>query len=59
MNGYKAFYNSKSIEVYAETSYAAQQLAADKMKVRKNQQHLITVMLCEKDGEQVTHMPLD
>lgn len=53
MNGYKAFYKGKSIEVYAETSYAAQQLAAKQFKAKKS--YDVTVVLCEKKGEQVVH----
>lgn len=55
MNGYKAFYKGKSIEVYADTSYAAQQLAAKQFKAKKS--YDVTVILCEKMGEQVTHTP--
>lgn len=50
---YKAFYKGKQIEVHAETSYKAQQIAAEKFKARKP--HQVTVMLCERDGAQVTH----
>ena len=57
MNGYKAFYKGKSIDVYAETSYKAQQEAAKIFKAKKDYQ--VTVVLCEKDGEQVTHIPVD
>lgn len=53
MNGYKAFYRGKSIEVEAETSYKAQQIAATRFKARKSYE--VTVVLCEKAGEQVTH----
>lgn len=62
MNGYKAFYHGKSIEVYAERSFEAQKKAALLFKARK--QHEVIVVLCEKDtdgtkpGEQVTHLPL-
>ena len=61
MNGYKAFYRGKSIDVYAETSYAAQQLAAKQFKAKKSYE--VDVYLCEKDtdgtqsGEQVYHTP--
>lgn len=54
MNGYKAFYRGKSCEVTAETSYKAQLLAAEKFKARKSYE--VTVVLCEKAGEQVTHV---
>lgn len=51
MNGYIAMYNGKKIEVYAETSYAAQQKAVAIFKVRRNREYLVSVYLCEKDGE--------
>ena len=57
MNGYKAFYKGKEIEVYAETSYKAQQEAAKRFKAKKEYQ--VTVILCEKSGEQITHVPVD
>jgi len=53
MNGYKVFYKGKSIEVYANTSYEAQKKAAEVFKVHKAYQ--VTVVLCEKAGQQVTH----
>lgn len=53
MNGYKAFYKDKTCEVHAETSYEAQKKAAAQFKARKA--YDVTVVLCEKDGEQVTH----
>jgi hypothetical protein len=51
MNGYKCFYKGKTVEVYADTSYAGQQKAATILKVKKSYE--ITVVLCEKKGEQV------
>jgi hypothetical protein len=54
MNGYKAFYKNKEIEVYAETSYKAQLLAAEIFKAKKS--YDVTVVLCEVDGTPVTHM---
>jgi hypothetical protein len=53
MNGYKAFYKGKTCEVYADTTYQAQQLAAQQFKAKKSYE--VTVMLCEKDGETYTH----
>ena len=53
MNGYLAFYKDKKIEVYANTSYEAQQKAAAIFKAKKRYE--VTVVLCEKNGEQVTH----
>jgi hypothetical protein len=69
MNGYKAFYKGKSIEVYAHTSLEAQTKAAAQFKIKKQSQ--VDVYLCEKDvpvdaqgkptgaGTQVTHRAVD
>jgi hypothetical protein len=51
MNGYKAFYKGKVIEVYAETSREAQMKAAIVFKAKKHYE--VTVVLCERQGEQV------
>ena len=53
MNGYKAFYKGKTLEVWARTSFAAQKEAAKLFKAKKSWE--VTVVLCEKDGEQVYH----
>lgn len=53
MNGYIAFYRNKKIEVMANTSYEAQQKAAVVFKAKKSYE--VTVMLAEKNGEQVVH----
>ena len=53
MNGYKAFYKGREIEVHAESSYRAQAQAALLFKARKSYE--VTVVLCEKNGETVTH----
>lgn len=62
MNGYKAFYNGKSIDVYAETSYSAQTKAVELFKPPKSKRHMVHVVLCETNtngpdepGEQVIH----
>ena len=57
LNGYKAFYRGKNAEFYAATTRAAQLLAAAHFKVKKKDEHMISVILCEKGGEQVTHTP--
>ena len=60
MNGYKAFCTGKNpIEVYADTSYRAQCQAAVSWNMKPSQRHKITVVLCEKQGEQVTHVAVD
>ena len=49
MNGYKAFYRTKQIELYADTAYQAQQKAAQLFKAKREWE--VTVILCEtKDG---------
>lgn len=53
MNGYKAFYRGKQTEVYANSSYEAQQKAAQFFKAKKSYE--VTVMLCELDGKQYAH----
>lgn len=59
MNGYVAFYKSKKMEVYAESSFQARQKAAAAFKAKKAFE--VTVMLAEKDtdgsapGTQVVH----
>jgi hypothetical protein len=53
MNGYKAFYRGKEKEVFAESSFKAQEAAAILFKAKKSYE--VAIVLCEKDGEQVTH----
>lgn len=53
MNGYKAFYKGKTIEVEASSSYEAQKKAAAQFKAKKS--YDVNVILCEKQGDQVTH----
>lgn len=55
MNGYKAFFRGRECEVYANSSYEAQQKAAQVFKAKKSYE--VTVVLCEKQGEAVTHNP--
>ena len=57
MNGYVVFYREKRAEVYAETSYQAQQKAAILFKAKQPRQ--IAVMLAEKDSKPVIHTAVD
>jgi hypothetical protein len=57
VNGYKAFYGGKSIEVYAESLLAAKEKAVAEFKPPKSKRHMVSVVLCEKNGEVVTHSP--
>ncbi len=55
-NGYKAFYGSKNpIEVYASTSLEARNHAGVLWNLKPSKWIGITVVLCEKQGEQITH----
>jgi hypothetical protein len=55
MNGYKAFFNGRTVEVCADTILEAQSKAAVMFKAKKSYQ--VTVVLCELAGEQVIHTP--
>ncbi|MEX3983686.1 hypothetical protein AB4Y45_32410 [Paraburkholderia sp. EG287A] len=56
MNGYVGFYRGRRGECEAETSLKAQEILARQFKAKK--QHEVTVVLAEKNGEQVVHAPL-
>ena len=53
MNGYICYYKNKRVEVYANTSYAAQQEAAKKLGAKKTYQ--VNVVLAELNGEPVVY----
>ena len=55
VNGYIAYYDGHQTEIYADTSYNAQQKAIDFFNPPESKKHTVTVMIAEKDGEQVTH----
>ena len=55
-NGYIAHYKRQKVVVMADTQYEAQQIAAKHFRARKPYE--VSVMLAEKGGKQVTHMPL-
>jgi len=57
MNGYKAFFNGREIEVYADSLYAAKVKAIAAFKPRRSQEHMVHVYICEReDGSQVVHV---
>ena len=59
MNGYMALWQGKRIEVYADTAYDAQKLAAidfQRGTRKKVKQYEVNVYLCERNGEQVVHV---
>lgn len=53
MNGYICYYKNKKTEVYANTSYEAQQEAAKRFKAKKAYQ--VNVVLAELGGEPVVY----
>ena len=55
MNGYICFYKNKKYEIYADSTYDAQKKCALENKIKKSYE--ISVMLAEKNGEMVTHIP--
>ena len=60
MNGYKAFYRGKQMDVYAKDAFAAQIKAAKAFRAKHCYE--VHVYLCEKDvhdghGEPVIHHP--
>jgi hypothetical protein len=55
MNGYLTFYRDRKTEIYADTAYEAQKKAVDFFKPNKKDKHTITVHLCLRDGQQITH----
>ena len=60
-NGYVAMWNRERVEVFADTSLEAQELAQEHFQrnTRKRvKSYDVTVVLAEKGGKQVTHMPL-
>ena len=56
MNGYICYYKGKTFEIYADSPFDAQKKCAKENNIKA--QYNIAVMLAEKDGVQVTHLPL-
>jgi hypothetical protein len=59
MNGYICLFNGKRLEVYAATLLEAKKKAVAYFRPSKRQAHMVTCVLAEKNGEQVTHTPCD
>lgn len=57
MNTYHAFYKGQKLEVKADTTYAAQKLAAAQFKAKKSFE-VVTVLVGTAKGE-VTHTAID
>ena len=58
MNGYICLYGEKKYEVYADSTFSAQKICAENNNIPKKNRYKISVMLAEKEGVQVTHLPL-
>jgi len=56
MNGYICYYKGKTFEIYADSTFEAQKKCAIDNNIKKRYE--ISVMLAEKNGVQVTHIPL-
>jgi hypothetical protein len=55
-SGYVCLYNSKRKEVYADTQYAAQRIAAELFGVKPKFSYKVSATLCERaDGSEVIH----
>ena len=61
MNGYVCFWSGKRCEVYADTLFAAKEKAIAEFQRnagrKRVKSHMVSVVLAEKDGEQVVHNP--
>lgn len=55
MNTYIAFFNGRQLEVQADSQYAAVLMARKELKVSKNKEGLLSVLLAAKQGEAVVH----
>lgn len=59
-NGYKAFWGSRTTDIYADTSREAQLKAINHWRVPRRQHHMVHVHLCERaDGTEVIHRPTE
>ena len=55
MNGYVCYYDGKRWECHASSMFAAKEKAVAHFKPPKSKQHMVSVVLAEKDGQQVVH----
>ena len=55
MNGYICMFLGKSVEVMANDLWQAKQKAIQALNVPKSKQGLLSVVIAEVDGNQVTH----
>ena len=57
MNGYVCFFGSRSVEVFADTSYQAQKKAIEIFKVSQKNSYKVSVLLAEKNNNQIVQAP--
>lgn len=57
MNTYVCFYRDRKIEVQADTTFAAQKIAAEKFRARKSYE--VSVHLVALDGAPYVHTAVD
>lgn len=55
MNKYIAFWGSKQYPIEAESQWKAVEKARAELKVPKSKQGLLSVVLVEVDGREITH----
>lgn len=55
MNGYIFFYNSKRVELHANTLLEAKTAAIAYFKAPKSKQHMVHGVIAERDGKPVDH----
>jgi hypothetical protein len=59
MNGYVAFFEGRRHELHADSLFKAKEAAVAFFKPSKSKRHLVTVVLAEVQGRQVTHTAVD
>ena len=57
-DGYVALFQGKRLELRAKSQWRAVEAAREALKVPKSKYGLLSVVLCEQDGKQVTHHPM-
>lgn len=55
MDGYICFYRGKAVEVFAKTQLEARDKGVIHFRTKKP--WMVTAVLAEKDGKQITHSP--
>lgn len=55
--GYVCFFKNERHEIYAKSLWDAKQKAIAFFKPKRKDEHMVSVILAEKDGKPVTHVP--